>query len=154
MKILGTRWELVKVALLYLGTTQLRKDPLGRGEVDQELSLGIILTNCANEGNQAAGMKKPIVMPDSYKGDLDEDWEDWIANFKACAEINEWDDDLKCKFLGVRMKGTALKVYHDLDAGVKTNWNNLCTTLENRFKTVQQPQFYKSRARRNFARPW
>lgn len=94
-------------------------------------------------------MKNPIVMPDSYKGDLDEDWEDWIANFKACAEINEWDDDLKCKFLGVRMKGTALKVYHDLDAGVKTNWNNLCTTLENRFKTVQQPQFYKSRARRN-----
>jgi hypothetical protein len=67
-----------------------------------------------------------------------------LANFKACAEINEWDDDLKCKFLGVRMKGTALKVYHDLDAGVKTNWNNLCTTLENRFKTVQQPQFYKS----------
>lgn len=99
----------------------------------------------ADEGNQAAGMKKPIVMPDFYKGDLDEDWEDWIANFKACAEINEWDDDLKCKFLGVRMKGTALKVYHDLDAGVKTNWNNLCTTLENRFKTVQQPQFYKSR---------
>jgi hypothetical protein len=34
------------------------------------------------------GIKKPIVMPDVFKGDIEEDWEDWIESFKACAEIN------------------------------------------------------------------
>ena len=56
------------------------------------------------EGEQ--GIKKPIVMPDVFKCDIKEDWEDWIESFKACAEINSWDDNLKCKFLGVREKGT------------------------------------------------
>ena len=99
----------------------------------------------AEADNPGAGIKKPIVMPDPFHGELDEDWEDWIANFKACAEINEWDDGLKCKFLGVRMKRTALKVYQDLDMQIKTDWANLCGTLEKRFRTVQQPQFYKSK---------
>jgi hypothetical protein len=27
------------------------------------------------------GIKKPIVMPDVFKGDIEEDWEDWIKSF-------------------------------------------------------------------------
>ena len=65
------------------------------------------------------GIKKPIVMPDVFKGDIEEDWEDWIESFKACAEINSWDNNLKCKLLGVRVKGTAYKVYQDLETAVK-----------------------------------
>lgn len=91
------------------------------------------------------GIKKPIVMPDVFKGDIEEDWEDWIESFKACADINSWDDNLKCKFLGVRVKGTAYKVYQDLETAVKLDWKELCKTLEKRFKTVKQPQFYKTK---------
>ena len=90
------------------------------------------------------GIKKPIVMPDVFKGDIEEDWEDWIKSFKACAEINSWDDNLNCKLLGVRVKGTAYKVYQDLETAVKLDWKELCKTLEKRFKTVKQPQFYKT----------
>ena len=50
------------------------------------------------------GIKKPIVMPDVFKGDIEEDWEDWIESVKACAEINSWDDNLMCTFVGVRVK--------------------------------------------------
>ena len=47
--------------------------------------------------------------------------------------------------MGVRLKNTAYKVYQDLEAGVKTDWTNLCATLEKRFKTTKQPQFYKTK---------
>ena len=89
-------------------------------------------------------IKKPIVMPDVFKGDIEEDWEDWIKSFKTCAEINSWDDNLMCKCLGVRVKGTAYKVYQDLETAVKLDWKELCKTLEKWFKTVKQPQFYKT----------
>ena len=35
-----------------------------------------------------AGIKKPVVMPDNFKGEIDEDWQDWLDHFKACADIN------------------------------------------------------------------
>ena len=91
------------------------------------------------------GIKKPIVMPDVFKDDIEEDWEDWIESAKACAEINSWDNNLKCKLLGVRVKGTAYKVNQDLETAVKLDCKVLCKTLEKRFKTVKQPQFYKTK---------
>ena len=91
------------------------------------------------------GIKKPIVMPDVFKGDIEEDWEDWIESVKAYAEINSWDNNLKCKLLGVRVKGTAYKVNQDLETAVKLDCKVLCKTLEKRFKTVKQPQFYKTK---------
>ena len=47
--------------------------------------------------------------------------------------------------LGVRVKGTAYKVYQDLETAVKLDYKELCKTLEKRFKTVKQPQFYKTK---------
>jgi hypothetical protein len=38
------------------------------------------------------------------------------TGMKARAEINSWDDNLKCIFLGV--KGTTYKVYQDLETAV------------------------------------
>ncbi|CAC5393515.1 unnamed protein product [Mytilus coruscus] len=94
---------------------------------------------------EPAGTKKPVIMPDPFRGEIEEDWKDWLDNFKACAEINGWNDDLKCKFMGVRLKDTAYKVYQDTEAAVKTDWTNLCATLEKRFRTVKEPMFYKTK---------
>ena len=94
---------------------------------------------------EPAGIKKPVIMPEPFRGEIEEDWKDWLDNFKACAEINGWNDDLKCKFMGVRLKDTAYKVYQDTEAAVKTDWTNLCATLEKRFRTVKEPQFYKTK---------
>lgn len=47
--------------------------------------------------------------------------------------------------MSVRLKDTAYKVYQDLEQAVKGDWNNLCSTLEKRFKTVKQPQLYKTK---------
>lgn len=99
-----------------------------------------------NEGPvAAAGFAKPIIMPDIYRGDVDEDWQDWLDHFKSCAEINGWDNPTKCKFMSVRLKDTAHRVFKDLDDAAKTDWDTLCSTLEKRFKTTKQPQFYKTK---------
>ena len=48
-----------------------------------------------------------------------EDWQDCLDNFKACSDINGWDDEFKCNFIGLRLKDTVYKVYEDLEEGVK-----------------------------------
>ena len=41
------------------------------------------------------------------------------------AEIKGWDEATKCKFISVRLKGNAYKVYKELDTEVKGNCKNL-----------------------------
>ena len=45
-------------------------------------------------------------------------------------KYKSWDDNLKCKFLGVRVTGTAYEVYQDLETVVKLDWKELWKTLE------------------------
>lgn len=103
------------------------------------------LAMAENNPPEVAGIKKPIVMPDIFKGDVDEDWEEYLEHFESCADINGWDDPTKCKFVSVKLKGNAYKVYKELDTEVKSDWANLCSTLEKRFKTVTQTQHYKTK---------
>jgi hypothetical protein len=41
-----------------------------------------------------------------------------LEHFNACAEINGWDEATKCRFMGVRLKNNAYKVYKELEAAV------------------------------------
>ena len=66
-----------------------------------------------------AVIKRPVVMPELFTGE--EEWEEWMSVFEACAEVNGWDDPTKCKFMLVRFHGQARKVIHDLDQATKTN---------------------------------
>lgn len=95
----------------------------------------------AGGGAAAMGIRKPIVMPDAFHG---EDLEDWISNFEACSDINGWTEQDKCKFLGVLMKGGALRVYIKLENSVKKDWPQLMTTLTSRFKSTREPELCKS----------
>ena len=103
------------------------------------------LEHLAMEDQQPAGVKKPIIMPDIFQGDVEDDWEEYKENFESCAEINGWDEATKCKFMSVRLKGNAYKVFKELDSAVKGNWGDLCDILEKRFKTVTQSQHYKTK---------
>ena len=103
----------------------------------------------ATGGSSSAGagptpIQKPVVMPDPFHGGVDDEWEDWLNNFEACSKINGWDDDTKCLFLGVRMKGVAQKVYFEVDEEIRKNWSNLVTTLSGRFQSTKQQELCKS----------
>ena len=51
-------------------------------------------------------MSKPIILPDTFAGTGDEDWRDWLSAFDVVSEINNWTEAVRCKFLGLRLKGT------------------------------------------------
>lgn len=91
---------------------------------------------------QGSKTKPPIVMPDVYTGE--EEWSDWLFQFESCAALNDWDDDLKCKFIIVRLKGTAGKALSDLVAETKKDWKKLLAELGTRFDTTTRPDLYKS----------
>ncbi|MES9880250.1 MAG: hypothetical protein ABW185_05140 [Sedimenticola sp.] len=84
-------------------------------------------------------------MPDAFLGGEEEEWDAWLTNFETCADINGWNDSIKCKFLSVRVKGVAQKVYFDLSADVKCDWSFLIETLGSRFRSVKQEDLSKSK---------
>ncbi|VDI48101.1 Hypothetical predicted protein [Mytilus galloprovincialis] len=94
-----------------------------------------------DEVQQGAKTKRPIVMPDVFTGD---EWTDWLFQFESCSSLNDWNDGLKCKFIIVRLKGTAGKVLSDLDDDTKKDWTKLKAELTARFDTTTRPDLYKS----------
>lgn len=89
-----------------------------------------------------AKTKRPVVMPDIYTGE--EEWSEWLFQFESCASLNDWDDELKCKFIIVRLKGSAGKALSDLDDETKKDWTKLKAELTARFDTTTRPDLYKS----------
>ena len=52
---------------------------------------------------------KPVVLPDTYDGEGS--WDDWICHFENVADVNDWDDAAKLKFLKVRLVGKAQRAF-------------------------------------------
>ena len=44
---------------------------------------------------------RPLALPKTFKGD--KNWAQWIVQFKNVAEVNDWDDAAKLKWLKVRL---------------------------------------------------
>lgn len=86
--------------------------------------------------------KRPIVMPDIYTGEGE--WAEWLFQFESCAALNDWTDDLKCKFIIVRLKGTAGQALSDLADDTKKDWAKLKSELAARFDITTRPDLYKS----------
>ena len=99
-------------------------------------------TSGGGGGGDPAGVKRPVVMPDSYYGEGE--WIDYVQGFEACADVNSWDEATKCKFLFICLKGQPRKVFNDLEEDVKTNWNTLKVELKKRLDTTTSPDLYKS----------
>ncbi|KAK3090728.1 hypothetical protein FSP39_014127 [Pinctada imbricata] len=51
---------------------------------------------------------------------------------------------MKCKFLGLRLKGHALKGFRELDEDTRNNWQRLQEILTKRLESSQNPELYKS----------
>ena len=98
----------------------------------------------ADSPEVAAAVTKPVILPDHFTGSGEEEWRDWFSSFKVVCEINKWSDEMKCKFLGLRLKGHALKVFRELDEDTRNNWQRLQEILTKRLESSQNPELYKS----------
>ena len=93
---------------------------------------------------QSSTMHRPIVMPESFSGGKEEDWGSWIKYFENCADINGWSNDIKSKFLQVRLRGSALKILQGLSGSDITNYLNLKSALTKKFLPLEKLSLYKA----------
>lgn len=94
--------------------------------------------------DQNKTVQRPLVMPDVFSDSGSSVWAQYIQHFEACAELNEWDDCLKCKYLAILLKDQAANIFFDLDDDVKKNWNVLKAALATRLDKSTSPEFAKS----------
>ena len=98
----------------------------------------------SNSADNMATQKRPIVMPDAFAGSKEEDFDSWISYFENCADINGWTAEIKCKFIAVRLRGTALKTYQSLPQDAKADYVALKKALKSKFIPVEKLSLYKA----------
>lgn len=69
-------------------------------------------------------MSRPVFMPETFSG-TGRDWIDWAEQFEMAADVNNWDESLRLKFMGLLLSGRAREVYSGLSAAAKTNYASL-----------------------------
>ena len=87
---------------------------------------------------------KPLVMPTMFPGKDMLEWGQYVQSFEACADLNGWDNTLKCKFLAVRLTGQAAKVYFYLEEAIRQDWVALKDALGSRLDSPSTPELSKS----------
>ncbi|ESO90373.1 hypothetical protein LOTGIDRAFT_164300 [Lottia gigantea] len=113
---------------------------------------------CASVGQEPSGSKsgsvlqndgtskgpvRPIVLPDTFTGE-EEEFIDLLESFEACAAVNKWTDEEKCQFVAIKLKGSARKVFNDIEPGAKREWILLEDELKRRLDGTRRPDLYKS----------
>ena len=55
---------------------------------------------------------RPLVLPELFSGEGS--WESWLYHFESVANVNDWDDEKKLKWLKVRLTGKAQTAFQRL----------------------------------------
>ena len=75
---------------------------------------------------------KSVVLPDTFDGEGS--WDDWICHFENVADVNDWDDAAKLKFLKVRLVGKAQRAFQHLADATRGNYGRARESLKARFE--------------------
>lgn len=69
-----------------------------------------------------------------FKGDGEEDVDDWLDEFVAIAHANQEDDASKLRVFSGLLKGEALKWYNDVPAATRADWGLLSDAFVRTFR--------------------
>uniref|UniRef100_A0A8C6VSP9 Peptidase A2 domain-containing protein n=1 Tax=Nothobranchius furzeri TaxID=105023 RepID=A0A8C6VSP9_NOTFU len=61
---------------------------------------------------------RPIFMPETFSG-VGREWANWAEQFEMAADVNNWDEPLKLKFMCLLLSDKAREVYNGLSGSVK-----------------------------------
>jgi len=85
---------------------------------------------------------KPIVLPDTFDGS--KCWDDWISHFENVADVNEWDDGAKLKWMKVRLVGRAQKSFQHLGEEARGEYARAKRALRERFEPQSKQSLYRA----------
>ena len=71
---------------------------------------------------------RPVFMPETFTG-TGREWADWAEQFEMAADVNNWDEPLRLKFMSLLLSGRAREVYSGLSATAKANYASLRTAM-------------------------
>ena len=81
-----------------------------------------------NLPNNLSATPRPVFMPETFTG-TGREWVDWAEQFEMAADVNNWDEPLRLKFMSLLLSGRAREVYSGLSATAKTNYTLLKTAM-------------------------
>jgi hypothetical protein len=85
---------------------------------------------------------KPIILPDTFSGEMGSKWDTWIVHFNNCAEVNQWDDAAKLMFLKVRLIGRAQTAFQQLSDVNQASFDAAVNALLKRFEPESKREVY------------
>ena len=91
---------------------------------------------------ERAPTAKPLVLPDTY--DATKSWDDWISHFENVADVNEWNDAMKLKWIKVRLIGRAQKAFQHLGEEAKGDYAGAKAALKSRFEPESKQSCYRA----------
>lgn len=88
----------------------------------------------ATQQMQAQGLTpRPVFMPETFTG-VGREWSDWSEQFDLAAEVNQWDESLKLKFMSLLLAGRARDMYSGLTREAKNNYELLKAAMTRCFE--------------------
>ena len=91
---------------------------------------------------ERASSAKPLVLPDTYDGS--KSWDDWISHFENVADVNEWNDGMKLKWIKVRLIGRAQKPFQHLGDEARESYAGAKAALRSRFEPESKQSCYQA----------
>ena len=85
---------------------------------------------------------KPVVLPEPFSGETS--WDEWSIHFGNVADVNEWDDEQKLKWLKVRLTGRAQKAFQHLPEASRATFNLAKAALKMRFEPESRTTRYQA----------
>lgn len=95
--------------------------------------------------------KRPKIMPDHYDGK--KSFQDFLAHFEVCAEINEWNEVQKTCYLRASLRDQACQVMTTLPGNKKHIYDELIAALSMRFNPSNQTELYRVELRNRCRQP-
>ena len=113
----------------------------GYGHAPDAGETGVPMQNMQHRGVH----QRPLLVPDRYNGETS--WSDYEQHFKACMEVNGWDDRQAAIFLSASLQGKALRVVSNVGPRTKDSYQELRRLLSQRFGPSNQAENYLAELR-------
>ena len=87
---------------------------------------------------------KPLIVLETYQGG--EGWNDWIAQFKNVATVNDWNTEAKLNWIKVCLAGRVQKVFsfQSLPEALQADCKRMKTALMERFEPACEQELYNA----------
>ena len=83
----------------------------------------------------------PLVLPETFDGDGD--FYEWISHFKDVADLNEWSNGDKRRWLKVRLVGKTHEAFNRLAHKTQQSYTTAREALHNQFEPDSKWELYK-----------